>query len=240
MSQLEAIKAALADARANAGAVVPANQSTGSEVATAATPGRPVSTREILNQGGTMQVKTFLKVDRLAFQVGKDEGLHKEFEVEFRFSEVQAFFGLRYGASPAKYERSNDRRVNARNGKDWAQCIAEAQRLDSRCRGDYPCVDIPFAVMKDIKSEDGKTVIVAAGEKIGWTASITNFKDFKEFAKPFYDLMDAGVLAEDCLVRGKIKHEKRTGGENAYGALTFVDFDIVDNGSVGEGQAAAA
>jgi hypothetical protein len=235
-SNLDNIRAALAEAKANAGAVVPANTSVPTTT-TAAAPGRPVSTREILAQGGTIQVKAFLKVDRVAFLIGKDDTLFKEFDVEFRFSEVEAFFGLRYGQQPAKYERSKDRQVNARNGRAWADCIAEAQRLDPRCRGDYPCVDIPFTVLKDIKSEKNE-VLVAKGERIGWTASITNFKDFKEFAKPFYDLMDAGVLAEDCLVRGKIKHEKRTGGDNAYGALTFLDFDVVDNGSVQEAQAA--
>jgi hypothetical protein len=241
MSQLDTLRKQLAEARENAAASLPATyEGAGTAVATVTSPGRPISTRELLAQGSNnMQVKTFLKVDRVAFLLGKDDTLFKEFEVEFRMSEVVAFFGLRYGSTPARYERSLDRRVNARNGKDWAQCIAEAQRLDQRCRGDYRCVDVPFTVLKDYKSDSGE-VLVAAGEKIGWTSSITNFKDFEQFAKDIYDMIDAGIVGEDVLLRGKIKHEKRTGGDNAYGALTFVGFDVADKGSVGEGQAEAA
>lgn len=228
MTNLESIKAALQQARENAGAaVVPANETTGGAVATVTSPGRPVTVHELLNQGGSMQVKAFLKVEKLGFLIGKDDKIFKEFQVEFHFDEVQPFFGLRYGQSPAKYERSVDRQVNQKNGKNWAQCIADAQRLDPRCRGDYAAVDIPFTVLEDIKGEDGK-VLVEKGEKIGWTSSITNFYDFKDFSKDYYDLIAAGALPGNALVRGKIVHDKRKGGNgDAYGALKFVDFDVI-------------
>ena len=224
---LDTIQAALKQARETAGAAVPAVATT---TPAAVAPGRPVSMREALATGASMSVKAYLKVDRVAFLIGKDDGLHKEFEVEFRFNEAQPFFGLRYG-NPARYERSVDRVTNSRNGRSWADCVAEAQRMDSRCRGDYVSVDVPFTLVNDIMAADKKTVLIKTGEKIGWTASITNFKDFKEFAAPYYALMDQGLLSDDALVRGKIKHVKRTGGEADYGALTFVDFDVVDNGS---------
>jgi hypothetical protein len=230
MTNLEKIKATLAEARATAGAAMPAVANS-NVPATSAAPGRAVTTRELLAQGGQMQVKMYLKVEKLAFLLSKDTSgaLFKEFDVEFRLSEVMPFFGLRYGASPAKYERSLDRQVNSRNGRSWADCIAEAQRLDPRCRGDYASVDIPFTMVKEVKG------VLDAGDKIGWTSSITNFKVFKDFVSPFYELIDAGAMSEDALVRGKIVHEKKKGGENEYGALTFVGFDVVSE----EVQAAA-
>jgi hypothetical protein len=228
---LNALQEALAQARANAGAIVPSQPTT-----QAANPGRAVTMREMLTQQTSMSVKSYLKVDRVAFLLGKDDTntLFSEFDVEFRFSQAKPFFGLRYGSSPAKYDRSYDRQVNAKTGRSWADCIAQAQQIDSRCRGDYLSVDIPFTLTAPAKDKKGK-VLVEVGEAIGWTASITNYKDFAEFAKPFYALMDQGVLSEDALVRGKIVHEVRKGNET-YGGLTFVDFELVDNG-LGEGSA---
>lgn len=237
MSNLDKLKATLAEARQAASTAVATTTSTGGEVTTMVQPGRPVSVHEILSQGPAMTVKDYLKVDRVAFLIGKDESLFKEFEVEFGFDEVKAFFGVRYGAQPARYERSYDRQVNARNGQAWHQTVADAQRIDPRCRGDYSGVDIPFTVLADIKGEGGK-VIVEKGEKIGWTSSITNFKDFKEFAKDYYELIAAGLLGPDARVRGKIKHVKRRGGDNDYGALTFEGFDVVDNGTLQSAEAA--
>lgn len=244
--QLAALNAALGQARAAAENAVPPTAGVPA-VGGAATPGtnvvsmpvspgRAVSMREMVAESG-MGVKTYLKVDKPGFTIGSDTSVyHKEIEVEFRLSEAKAFYGVRFG-NPAKYLRSFDRLVETRSKRPWADVVAEAQRLDPRCRGDYRGVDIPFAVMRDIADASGK-VLIETGEKLGFTSSITNWQDWVNFITPYFNLMDAGQLSEDALVRGKIVHAQRKDANNVWGAVTFVDFAIIDNGIGDQAQAA--
>jgi hypothetical protein len=231
--QLAALNAALDQARSAAGAAVPAIPATGSNVVPmqAPNPGRPVSMREMVAEGG-MSVKAYLKVDKAGFTLGADTSTyHKEFEVEFRLNQAMPFYGVRFG-NPAKYLKSMDRIVEKNSRRSWADVVAEAGRLDPRCKGDYRAVDLPFTSVKDIKSGE---VSVEAGETLGWTSSITNWKAWEEFVKPYFVMMDAGTLNEDALVRGRIVHTQKKDGQNVWGILTFEDFSIAD---VGTAQAA--
>lgn len=231
--QLDALNAALNAAKAAAAGAVPAT--TPAPVTAAAVPanqsappGRAATMREMLAES-SMAVKAFMKVDKPGFTIGTDTTkYHKEIEVEFRFNEAKPFYGVRFG-NPAKYLKSFDRMTESKSKRPWADVVAEAQRQDPKCRGDYRGLDLPFTVLKDLTDESGK-VLVAAGEKIGWTSSITNWNDWVQFATPFYTLMDGGVLSEGALLRGKIVHAQRKDSNNVWGAVTFVDFAIIDNG----------
>lgn len=202
--------------------------------------GRPVTLGELMSQGG-LSVDKYLKVDKTGFLIGDDKkNPLEEITVEFKLSDVVPFWGLRYGSSPAKYLRSFDRQLEARSKKPWAQCVAEAQQADSRCRGDYASCDIPFVVIGDIVAEKGDNKgknLISDGQTLGLTLSITNFKDFKSFIKPYNDLKDAGVLPADLRLRGKLVHASREGGGNDYGAATFVDFLAVGIGDAVDGKA---
>lgn len=234
---IEAAKAAAGNLPASAG--VATGQAPAFYAAQPVQPGRAVSMREMLAES-SMSVKAYLKAEKAGFLIGTDTANYvKEIAVEFRFGDAKPFYGLRYG-DPAKYERSLDRIVNVKNKRPWADCIAEAQRLDARCRGDYASVDVPFTVLEDIKSLDGKITLFEAkdDDRLGWTASVTNWKDFAAFAKPFYDLIDAGRLSEDVVVRGKLVHAQRTSNKNTWGAVTFEGFEAVGFAAA-EDQAAA-
>jgi hypothetical protein len=240
-SPLDVINAQIAAARAGATAQATTNQVAPAQAAAApaayAAPvgGRPVTLGELLAQGG-LRVDKYLKVDKVGFMIGTDEkNTYEELEVEFNLGDVVPFWGLRYGSSPAKYLRSTDRQVESRSKKPWGQCVAEAQQADSRCRGDYPSCDIPFTMVTDIIAEKGDEkgkALIEAGQTLGLTLSITNFKDFAAFIKPYDDLKAVGAIPANLRLRGKLVHKVREGGGNKYGAALFVDFVVVGDESV--------
>lgn len=223
---LDAINNAIASAREAAAQAVVSAPST-AVAAASVQGGRAVSLREITSEKG-MAVAAYLKVEKAGFLIGKDLKTYlDEITVSFRLNEAKPFYGLRYG-NPAKYERSYDRIVNAKNRRSWADCVTEAQRLDAKCRGDYAAVDIPFTMVNTIMSKDGKTTLIEKDQKTGWTSSVTNWYAFQDFISPYLKLMDQGLLNEDALVTGKIVHEVRENSDNAWGSLTFVDFAVTD------------
>lgn len=188
-------------------------------------PARPVSMMEMLAEGG-MSVKAYMKVDKPGFTIGSDTSVyHKEFPVEFRLGDAKPFYGIRYG-NPAKYLRSIDRVTETRSRRPWTAALEEAQRLDPKCKGDYRAVEIPFTVLADIQ-DDKKKVLVEAGEAIGWTSSITNWKPFEEFIKPYFVQLGAGQITEDTILRGKIVHQQGKSDANVWGLVTFADFTAV-------------
>lgn len=186
---------------------------------------RPVSMMEMLAEGG-MTVKAYMKVDKPGFTIGSDTSVyHKEFLVEFKLSDAKPFYGIRYG-NPAKYLRSIDRVTETRSRRPWTAALEEAQRLDPKCKGDYRAVEIPFTVLADIQDAN-KKVLVEAGEAIGWTSSITNWKPFEEFIKPYFVQLANGQITEDTVLRGKIVHQQAKSDANVWGLVTFVDFAAV-------------
>lgn len=235
-TQIDAINAAVAAARAAAGqAVAPlaAANSNVPAVAQAPVGGRPVSMREMVQEAG-VRADHFLKVDKPGFLVGKDTKTYlEEIEVEFRLDAAKAYWGIRFG-NPAKYLKSYDRLLDSRTKKSWAQCIAEAAQADPRCTGDYPAVELAMVSVKEIKSKSGET-LVEPGQTLGWNSSITNWSLWTSFIEPYFNLMDAGVVPSNALVRGKIFHNQKTANGNTWGLVSFQDFQVV-----ADAQAAAA
>lgn len=232
-TQLEQINAQIAAAQAAAKAIIPATEVAPSNVVayqptavqpTAVQPGRPVKLGEMLAQTG-MQVKAYMKVDKAGFYIGADTSTPIDsIQVEFEMDSIQPYFGVRYG-NPAKYLKSFDRMTESRTKRSWADTINEAMRLDEKCKGDYPSADIPFRVLNDVKSKKGD-VLIAAGELLGLSLSITNFKDFAAFIKPYTDLQEKGIIG-NALLRGTLTAAQRTGNGNVWGAAEFPDFLIV-------------
>lgn len=242
-TNVQDINAAIAQAREAASAAV-GQQSTGvavhqpanTNVSTAVVAGRPIKLGELIASAG-LQVKAFLKVDKPGFLVGKDTTTYfEELPVEFRLNSIKPFYGCRFG-DPAKYIKSFDRLTESKTKRPWADMVAEAQRLDIKCSGDYPSADIPLTVLIDLAPKKGGELLCAAGEALGLTLSITNFTGFAQFIGPYENARDGGGLADDALLRGKLVHTQRTKGSNTWGIVEFRDFLIVNEAA---GEAAAA
>ena len=224
--QIRLAREAASTAPALAPAGLPATQAVGG-APVAVAQGRPVSLGELLAEGG-MRVDAWLKVKDSGFYIGDDTStLVEEIAVEFKLSDIVPFWGLRYGASPAKYFRSFDRQTESRSKKSWAQCLTEAQAADPRCRGDYASADIPATVVSTILAAKGDKKgqpLITAGQRLGITFSITNFKDFAVFIKPYSDLVTMGRMPHDTNLRGKIVHGQRKKGQDMWGAVEFDGF----------------
>lgn len=225
-AQIEAARVASANVVANAPA---AQNYAAPAVAELVQPGRAISLGEALSDSG-LAVKEFLKIDKAGFLIGKDtKNFFDELHVQFYLRDIVAFRGVRFG-NPAKYLRSYDRLTEARSRKPWAQCIAEAQAADPRCKGDYASADIPFVMVEDVagtKGENAGKTLIAKGERLGLTLSITNWKPFSEFIKPYETLRLAGKLPDDLLLQGKLVHEQKEANSNTWGIATFKDFQAV-------------
>jgi hypothetical protein len=231
MSNVSEINAAIAAAKAAAEqAPLPGSTqmvAANNNAPTIVTPGRPVKLGELIASAG-MQVDAFLKVDKAGFLIGKDTNtFFDEVAVEFKLNSIKPFYGCRYG-DPAKYLKSNDRITDARTKRSWAEAVAEAQRLDPRCTGDYPSADIPLTALVELKNKKGDAVLIKVGQTLGLTLSITNFAGFASFIGPYENLRDQGLMPDDVLLRGRLVHEQRTKGTNTWGLATFVDFLVVD------------
>lgn len=235
-STTDQINASIAAARAAASQTVAqlpgaANgNAIGATVQQLPTGGRPIGMREMVAETGA-KPDHYLKVNSDAgFKIGKDaKSFFEEILVEFKLNAGRPFYGLRFGAFPnTTYLRSFDRQVESRSKTPWATKVAQAGSLDPTCTGDYPALDLNMVCVNELKAKDG-SVLVKAGETIGWTSAITNWSEWVEFIEPYYHLMDAGILASDAKVRGTIKHDLREKGANSWGVLTFADdFSIVD------------
>lgn len=158
-----------------------------------ARPGRKLSLEE-LNAGRTkLSVDTFLKVNSAGIKAGfmRDDpraavlgakyATNAQILIDFN-TDMRMCFALRYEPTPggeAVYLRTSDR-IKADDGKDWSTEIAKAMNLDKKCKGDYPSFDVAGTLTKPMVGMDG-TEILKAGEKVGFSTSITNFENFNRF-----------------------------------------------------------
>jgi hypothetical protein len=227
-AQIEAARLAAANAVQNAPATI-AGPSGGAVVTQLVQPGRAISLGEALADTG-MAVKAYLKIDKAGFMIGSDtKNFFDSIDVRFKLSDIMPFRGLRFG-NPAQYLRSYDRLTESKTKKSWAQCIAEAQAKDDRCKGDYASADIPLIMVNDLvgtKGENKDKTLIAKGERLGLTLAVTNWKGFSTFIKPYEDLRLQGALPEDLMLAGKLVHEQKDNGTNVWGLATFVDFQAV-------------
>lgn len=215
----------------------------GSAAPAVAAGGRPVTLSEVLSQGG-LRVDAYMKVDKTGFMIGTDiKNTFEEILVEFKLSDVVPFWGLRYGSSPTKYLKSFDRMVESRTKRPWATVMQEAMTADAKCRGDYPSAEIPFTLLQDLiatKGDKKDQALIKRGQTLGLTLSITNFKDFASFIKPYDDFAAAGRIDPmNTILSGKLVHAARSGGGNDWGAALFEDFAVVDVSAIDAENAAS-
>lgn len=215
----DSITAAIAAAKANAGAAV------------ANLPPGPISTStEVVVQGqaqslSLMDVATsarkkvdhYLKVTEDGIKVGKDSKfMFEELPVTIDMTTVTLFWGVR---ADKTYRRSYNRVTEDGTGQPWASVVAESRRLDPKCKGDYKGADIAMTLTADLKDAKGVT-IAAAGEVLGYTTSITGFGPFQELVA---ELNGKGLL--QSTIAGTAKHAARNGNGNNWGVIEFPGFE---------------
>lgn len=211
---------AIAQAQEAAKNTVPSTQSTAGTAVAPAQRGTPLTFGD-MNTGG-INVSAWLKVGEYGLSIGQDRTLFDSLDVEIDLSEIKYCYSVRYG-NPAQYAKSYDRQTDVRGGS-WINTIAKAQAVDPKAN-EFRSADIPFKLLKDAKSKDGKTVIAKAGDLIGHSLSITGWASFSEFMKA---LQNAGVNVENDKVEVKLGFEVKTNAKGTWGILSFSDPKVVE------------
>lgn len=215
---LAAAQAAAAAAQASAGVqanTALATVNNGGAVADVAPVqrGKALSLDDISNGG--MNVVAWFKANFSGINVGDDGTPQDEIRVRIRKGDIIAAKSVRFG-DPARYYKSFDGVTESRTGRPWAVVVAECMRQDPKCRGDYSSVDIPFLLMQDLKGKGGK-VLAEAGDRIGYTTSITGFKPFDAFRRAVL----GAAVSDDTIVEGIIYHKADQNQKGKWGYISF-------------------
>lgn len=180
----------------------------------AAVPGRKLQMADLA--GSSMDVTSWLQVNEYGLTIDKSSTLLSELTVEIDMTAVVPVFMVRYGKSPAQYKKSYDGHTTFGSPKPWEAQLAEAQRLDATCKGQYSTVEVPMKLIGDVVlDKDKKTV--PSGTMIGHTPSVTGFKPFMKF----YNELEKAGRQNETAVKVKIGFEKRSGNGNTWGVTTF-------------------
>lgn len=223
MSNLDPVAAAIAAATAAASSAVSQSPAPGQLVTAqpqggavaVATPAAAFSMETI--GAGSMSVDKWLKVKEFGLLIGEDKDLLTTFNAVLDMTDGRGFMvkqGIK-GGNPAQYAYTFDGAV-ANDGKPWEQSIARI-RLLSPSASPYPCVDLPFLTIEDVKTADGKKVLLEGGKRLGYTTSTTNWSEWKLF----YDSVKAeGLLGKQVLVKLGFRARTNKAGNN-WGVVTF-------------------
>lgn len=164
---------------------------------------------------GQMNVDLWLKVKEHGLIFGTSPVLVTEpVEVALDMKEATPNLSIKFGQNPPTYFKTYDG-VNAAGGGLWADKVAQAQRADSKARP-YPSADLPFLVINDVKGNKGET-LATVGQRIGYSLSTTNFKEFDAFR---LKLQAAGLAEATVVVRLGAKAMNNKHGQS-WGVLTF-------------------
>lgn len=223
----EAIKAAAAaQAAAQAAAAAPV---AGTAVANAAPMGMsmvaPVSNAPKLNMEtvmtGQLNVDAWFKPKHLGMFIGDNKELVAEVIATITMKDGRGFIvkkGIKAG-NPAQYFYTTDG-VTCVSGGTWEAAVAKARSIDPKAY-EYRCVDLPFDVVNPVMGRDIKTGVekelYAAGTKLGYTTSTTNWKAWEEF---YQDVAEANLMDQEVLVKVTCAPRSNKAG-NEWGILEF-------------------
>lgn len=136
-------------------------------------PSRARSLEDAMASAGA-NVELWLALDAGSFRVGTDN--IKTLEAELTLREIQFPYMVRLNVGGAtRFPRSYDGVREAQGGKPWAEVIAEAQRLDPNCKGQYDAAEIPLVLTSEVTIA-GKTHPV--GTRVGVTTPVTGYRPF--------------------------------------------------------------
>ena len=209
---MNAVEAAIAQAQANAGAIVTATNPAQTQVPAAA-PARQASIADFANQSA---VDVWMKVKEGGLTFGDDPKFHEQVTFLIDFADIDTFFSAS-GGNPPQYEKSRDR-VMSESGKPWSAALADLSKYAGRPVRDFLSATLPLEVMEDIV---GKSSRVEAGTIVGYTLAYTGSQEFaklqKKMIKEGWSVTD-GVYA---ITIGSIP--AKNGNGNNYAKIQFLD-----------------
>lgn len=217
----DAVQAAIAAARANAGNVVaPAEQgqTTGTAVGQH-TPGRQASLDDFSNVAA---VEGWLKIKEAGIRIGDDPAYHETLTFRVNFSDIQTFWAASYG-NPPVYLKSNDK-VLTEDGRPWSEALRDATQKSGRPVRDFLSATLPLEVVEDIKGKNGT---IPAGTVLGYTLAYTGSQEFARMRKA---MIKDGLDVNDgvFLVKLGVLPSKNAGGAE-YTKIQFLSYEPDNN-----------
>lgn len=204
-----AVAEAIAQAQANAAAIVPATANTN---AAPAVQGQTPSLTDFANAAGA---DVWLKVKEGGLQIGDDPKFHEELTFRIDFSDIDTFFSAS-GGNPPVYAKSKDR-VLSETGKAWSVVLQELSQLAGRPVRDFLSATLPLEVVDDIQ---GKTSTTPAGTIVGYTLAYTGSQEFGRLQKR---MIKEGMPLDGVylLTVGSVGAKNANG--NQYAKIQFLD-----------------
>lgn len=218
MAQAEA--AAAAAPLAQAPAVVP-HQSTA-----LTQPGARRSLQEANDNAGIL-VETYLLPKTEGLKIGNDmKGLLDDVEGIIDMSDVVVISQIRANTGGnTTFVKSYDG-VTTSGGQNFLAELERLRKTNDKVDGPYDTVEIPFELVSDVKDPKG-TAIFEAGMEIGYTPSLTGYKEFQRFMKKLTK-QDPDLLSARLKV--KFIHEKKTNSNNnEWGVVRFELLEILED-----------
>lgn len=193
----------------------------------------PVSTAAPLDAddmlAGDLGVKTYFKFSEHGITVGNDKKLYDAIDVTVDMSEVQYCFAVKFG-NPARYEQTLNRQVSLK-GLPWVSVLEQAKKIDPKCTGEYRSANIPFVVNEELKSKDGKEVLVEEGDRVGYSLATTAWGVWSQFLKA---LQKRGIDHKRGVVRFTLGCDATTRNGNTWGLLSIKDIQEVKDAFASE------
>jgi hypothetical protein len=178
-------------------------------------PARDYQRSQAYNVGPSLDVESWLQVDKYGLHLDKSQEALEALFVEIDLNEIVPVYMVRFGKNPPNYCRSYDGVTTFGSPKPWELTVREGQHLDADCRGQYSAVEIPMILTEAVElKRDRKTV--EGGTRIGYTTSITGYRPFQKF---WNECEKKGLT--DAVVKVKLAYETRKSNGNEWGVVTY-------------------
>lgn len=115
--------------------------------------------------------------------------------------------------------------VTTAGGQNFLGELARLQKTNDKVDGPYDTAEIPFELDADVKDPKG-TAVYEEGLELGYTPSLTGYKEFQRFMKKLTK-QDPALL--EARLKVKFIHEKKTNSNNnEWGVVRFELLEVLD------------
>ncbi len=183
-------------------------------------------TLQSVNDNAGILVETYLLPKTEGLKIGSDmKGLLDEVVGIVDMSEVVVISQIRANTGGnTTFVKSYDG-VTSVGGQNFMAELARLQKVHDKVDGPYDTVEIPFELADDVKDPKSSTTY-EAGLEIGYTPSLTGYKEFQRFVKSL-NKKDPALL--EARLKVKFIHEKKTNSNNnEWGVVRFELLEVLD------------
>lgn len=163
----------------------------------------------------------YIKVNEFGILIGKQKkGFLDGFTAKILLKEDFGFqlkYTVRFG-NPAQYLSTYDGVVCDKGGS-WHDAMMKAKRVDPKA-DPYVSVDVVLELTEEVKAGEET---LAAGTKIGFNSSKTNFSEWSDF---YAEAQKQGLLGQEVEVKIGYRDIEHNG--NTWGVLTFGLLETAD------------